>query len=393
MKTASRIESIDALRGLVMVFMVLDHVRSFVHQGALLYDPTNMETTTPALFFTRFITHFCAPIFIFLAGVSIYLYQQNQPAKTKVISFLISRGIWLIFIELAVISFLWTLNPAFNFFSFQVIWVIGICFVLMAALVFIPFPFLLAFSLLLIFGHNQLDTINFTGQSANEILWYFLHQKQFVFLPSGIGFAVVYPLVPWLGVMSLGYCLGGLFNREYPSELRQKNLLKIGLITLAMFITLRLLNGYGDPVPWQSQESLAMTTASFFNVSKYPPSLMFLLITLGGGLLFLSWSEHKTNRVLKWFVVFGNVPFFFYIAHLFAARMAGQVIAYLQGRTWNDMVWSQQFFSSDVPATHGLNLLATYGVWIAIVILLYYPCKKFSEYKKAHKAKWWPKYL
>ncbi len=392
MNKYERVESLDLLRGLVMVIMALDHVRDFVHQGAFLYDPTNMETTNPALFFTRLITHFCAPIFVFLAGTSVYLYQQKVNSRALTQKFLLSRGIWLIFVELTIVSFIWSFNPDLNFFNFQVIWAIGLSFIILAGLLYLPFNVILGISLLVIFSHNLLDPMAVEKGKLSNALWYTLHQQDFV-IDNGIVFNFLYPIIPWFAVMSAGYCLGKLFTQEFSTVKRQQYLFNLSLLLLTMYIVIRGINIYGDPSRWAVQKNSLFTVMSFLNITKYPPSLLFLLLTIGCGLLFLSRVEHIKNKFTDILITFGRVPFFYYLLHLLAAKIAGHLVGLYQGRNWTDLVWSMEMFNSDIPATHGVSLTATYGIWALIVVLLYYPCKYFMLYKKQHPEKNWLKYF
>lgn len=387
-----RIESIDLLRGLVMVIMALDHVRDYFHINAISSnDPTNLETTTPILFFTRFITHYCAPTFVFLAGTSAFLYGRNK-TKQELFKFLFTRGLWLIFIEIVVMNFLWWFDVSYGFINLQVIWAIGLTMVILSFLIFIPKKILLAIGLILIFGHNLLDGITMQGTDPLSILWYILHQSQFIPLGNRM-VAFFYPILPWVGVMVLGYLFGTLYDRDFNKELRKKWLLRLGLGSIALFLIVRGINVYGDLVPWTEQRNGIYTFLSFLNVTKYPPSLAFVLVTLGPGFLFLYATENIKNKVTDFFLVFGRVPFFYYVLHVFVIHVAAIIGLLITGDDWTKMIFTQNVFTSNALEGYGYSLGITYLIWIGIVALLYVPCLKYMKYKAAHRNYWWLSYL
>jgi uncharacterized membrane protein len=289
-----RIESIDIIRGIAMVIMALDHVRDYFHIGANIDDPLNLATTTPALYFTRWITHFCAPIFVFLSGTSIYL-QSLCKTKKELGIFLIKRGLWLIIAEWVIVAFAWTFNPLYNVIPFQVIWAIGISMVMLGLMVLIRLPYKVIFILgvIIVAGHNLLDISEAAPGFKSNFWWDFFHHG--VFTPYQIApnrFALmVYPFPAWTGVMMLGYCAGALFTPAYTQEQRRKMLTRIGLGLIVFFIALRFTNIYGDPVDWNTQATGFYTFLSFINVDKYPPSLLYLCITIGPALLLLAHME------------------------------------------------------------------------------------------------------
>ena len=303
-----RIYSLDLLRGLVMVIMALDHTRDFFHFDAFQHDPLDVKTTSVYLYFTRWITHFCAPVFVFLAGTSIYL-QQLRKSTTEMGSFLLKRGAWLIFVETVLITFAWTFEFSFPAIILQVIWAIGISMVLMAFLIRLPFKLILITGLLIVFGHNVFDYVKSTHSG---FVWDLLRNGNFAthqILP-GTKLVIIYPFVPWLGLMMLGYCLGKVYHPGYNAINRNKQLLWLGLSVTFFFIALRLANSYGNPNPWESQPDGVFTLLSFLDVKKYPPSLLFACMTIGPALVFLSLFENINNRVTKAISVFGSVPFF-----------------------------------------------------------------------------------
>ena len=310
---STRIQSIDILRGVVMVIMALDHTRDYFHLpgltagGAL--GPTDMATTTPFLFFTRFITHYCAPVFVFLAGTSAFLYGSKK-SKSELFKFLFIRGIWLIFLEFIVNNFLWQFDIGYNLIVLQVIWAIGLSMLFLSFLIYLPKKILLLFGFILIAGHNLLDSIVMQGNSLESSIWYALHQRHQILLEGGRALRFSYPIIPWIGVIVLGYCFGALYKRDFDPSLRKKYLLRLGLGAIAAFFIIRGINIYGDLSPWSIQKNTTFTILSFFNVTKYPPSLAFILITLGPALLFLIYIENIKNKITDFFLVFGRVPLF-----------------------------------------------------------------------------------
>ena len=388
---STRIQSIDLLRGVIMVIMALDHVRDYFHLGAFNYDPVNMETTNPVLFFTRFITHYCAPNFIFLAGTSAFLYGTKK-TKKELSKFLISRGLWLIFVEVVIMNFLWWFDISYGFVNLQVIWAIGICMILLGLIIYLPKKWILIIGFLMVFGHNLFDGIIMQGTSFKSIMWYLIHQQNY--LPAGSRlFGITYPIIPWVGVMALGYCFGELYKSGFDIRLRKKWLLGLGIASLSMFLIFRGFNIYGDPIPWSVQKDGTFTLMSFLNVYKYPPSLLYLLIAIGPGFLFLYITENIQNKITDFFLVFGRVPFFYYILHVLFIHIAAMLAIIISGGNWKDMILDNSAFTTDKMANYGYSMVVVYLVWIGVVLLLYPICKKYMEYKANNKDKWWLSYL
>ena len=387
-----RIESIDLLRGLIMIIMAIDHVREYSNHDSMLFDPTDLHKTYAMLFFTRWITHFCAPLFVFLSGISAFLSGRSK-TKKELSLFLLKRGLWLIFLEMTVIDFAWMANPSFSFIPLGVLWALGISMICLAALIFLPKKSILILGLIIIAGHNLLDGIKLNGQSFGAVLWALCHQQSgFEFF--GIRIFVLYPSLPWIGLMAVGYSLGEIFTPAYTKEHRTGFLATAGLSCIALFLILRVVNFYGDPSPWTRQSSTSFTFLSFLKLTKYPPSLDYLLITVGFGLLFLAFAEKPTGRLGKIISVYGRVPLFFYIIHLYAIHLIAIFIAVSQGFRWTDMTR----LPSIPPGTpwlkaYGLSLGASYLVWILLLILLFPLCKWYDGYKSSHKEKWWLSYL
>ena len=388
----TRIESIDILRGVVMVIMALDHVRDYFHYGSFFIDPTNLETTTPILFFTRFITHYCAPVFVFLAGTSAFLYGSKK-TKSELFKFLFSRGVWLILLEIVVNNLIWTFDLSYSFPVFQVIWAIGFSMVCLSFLIFLPKKAILCIGIVLIAGHNLMDGIVMQGNSFQSIVWYFLHQQQAVVFNPNFMLLIQYPIIPWIGLMALGYLFGGFYKKDFEVAIRKKWLLRLGFGALALFFVLRGLNVYGDLVPWSIQDSTTKTVLSFFNVTKYPPSLLFLCITIGPALLFLYAYENTKNKLTDFFLVFGRVPLFYYFLHVFVIHVFAIGGILIFGGNWQDMILDANSFMNAKLATYGYSLLTVYVLWIGIVILLYFPSKKYMIYKANNRDKWWLSYL
>ncbi|HCS20914.1 MAG TPA: hypothetical protein DIW47_10220 [Bacteroidetes bacterium] len=388
----NRIESIDVLRGLVMVIMALDHVRDYFHYGSILGDPSDLETTTPILFFTRFITHYCAPVFVFLAGTSAYLYGSKK-TKGELAKFLFTRGLWLIFLEFAFNNLIWTFDLSYSFQVVQVIWTIGVSMLCLSLLIYLPKVAILGIGLVLVAGHNLLDTRIAEGESFQSLLWYVLHQQKFLVLAPDRMVVIMYPLIPWMGVMALGYCFGELYSKEYNAARRKKILIGLGLGSVALFVVLRGLNGYGDLLPWSVQDTTTKTILSFFSVTKYPPSLIFLCMTLGPAFLFLAVFENAKNKLSNFFLVYGRVPFFYYFLHMIVIHGLAILGIILSGGDWRLMILSAENVMSGKLASYGYSLPVVYLVWIGVVLLLYPLSYWYMKYKAKNKDKQWLSYL
>lgn len=387
-----RIESIDILRGVVMVIMALDHVRDYFHYGSFFIDPTNLQTTTPLLFFTRFITNFCAPVFVFLSGTSAFLYGSNK-SKPALFKFLFTRGIWLIFLEIVVNTFIWTFDATYSLQIIQVIFAIGFSMICLSFLIYLPKKVILLVGIILIAGHNALDNIVMQGQSFQSIIWYFLHQDNALVYGSNHMVILHYPLIPWIGLMALGYLFGSFYQKDFDVSLRKKWLLRLGLGSLFLFVILRGFNVYGDLMPWSVQDTTTKSILSFFKVTKYPPSLLFLCITLGPAMLFLYAFENTKNKITDFFLVFGRVPLFYYFLHMLVIHILAIIGILIFGGNWQDMIVTGKSFMNETLKTYGYSLFIVYVVWISVVLLLYPLCKKYMTYKANNKDKWWLSYL
>lgn len=379
-----RLASVDLVRGLVMVVMAIDHVRDML--GGARFDPTDLSRTTAALFLTRWITHLCAPAFILLAGAGAFLSRRPRRSLSR---FLFTRGLWLIVLEITVMKVGWTFNFDPHQTALQVIWAIGWSMIALAALVWLPLPVIGLSGAAMIATHNLFDGIAvgrlidwtgahpvFTG-SARDWCISVLHQ---------VNFPVVYPLVPWIGVMALGYAIGPLLQRD-PTT-RTRALLAIGCGVSLAFVVVRALNGYGDPRPWSQQATTVFTAFSFLNTTKYPPSLDFLLMTLGPVLLLLAVAERARGRLASAIVVFGRVPFFFYVLHIYLLHLVAVALGVWSGFGAAPFLVGWPRF----PKSYGVPLAGVYLAWVLVVVALYPACRWFARLK-ATRRDWWLSYL
>jgi uncharacterized membrane protein len=375
----ARVASIDILRGLVMVLMALDHARDFFTDAR--FDPLDLSQTSAPLFLTRWITHFCAPTFVLLAGVSAYL-TGRRCTRAELSRFLVTRGLWLVVLEVTLMSLVWTFNLRYDHGLFlQVIWAIGVSMIVLGALVHLPVPEVAAYSLLIIFGHNLLDGIDPQSFGAWAPLWSLLHVSE----PIPRAF-VAYPLIPWIAVMSLGYCIGSLFELE--RDRRKQWLVCLGTASLTLFVLLRTTNAYGDPVDWSLQGTTLRTLLSVIDVHKYPPSLHYLLLTLGAAFLLLAALESARGKFSEVLRTFGRVPLFFYVLHIALAHLAAGIIALAMG--YGTALLSDDFMS--VPQQWGFGLPVVYLAWLLVVATLYPACRWFAAVKR-RRDDWWLSYV
>ena len=390
-----RIESIDILRGIVMVIMAIDHTRDFFHFQAFSDDPMNLATTTPFLYFTRWITNFCAPVFVLLSGTSIYL-QSLRKSKKELSIFLIKRGLWLIFIEFIIISFSWSFDPSYNFIYLQVIWAIGISMVLLGFAIHLPYKIILSLGLLIFFGHNLLDIPETAADFKAGFWWDILHHARWAdyAITPNHHVIIIYPFVAWTGVMMLGYCAGIFFTPKFSVAQRQKIFTQLGIALILLFVALRVINIYGDPIAWTTQKNNLYTFLSFMKVHKYPPSLLYLCITIGPALLLLAFLENIKNKFTQVMIVFGRTAFFYYIVHFYLLHILLGVVYYIQGNTTAQAIASMKNlpFLFCIPGK-GFGLAGVYLVWAIAIIALYPLCKWYDKYKTNHKEKWWLSYL
>jgi len=385
-----RIYSIDFTRGLVMILMVLDHVRDLMHVSSITQNPVDLSTTTPALFFTRLITHLCAPIFVFLAGTSAYISFINGGNPSQSRKLLIKRGFWLILLEFTLVNFGVWFDLGFHTWLFQVIAAIGFGFIGLSLMLWLSPVTIGITGLIIIFGHNLLPLIPLEGMPLVKTILSPLFAVAAYPVTSQVNFIMGYPPIPWLGIMLVGFASGKLF--ELADDKRRNTFLQIGLGALVLFTVLRFVNIYGDPNLWAIQKNSLFTFLSFINVTKYPPSLLFCLVTLGIMFLILAMGEKIKNRFTNFISIYGKVPFFFYLIHWYIIHTLMIVIMFLQGFHWADLDFASGNFGRPKGTESGLELWAIYIIWIGVVLILYYPCRKYGVYKAEHQ-KWWLKYI
>src|ERR1043166_1684458 len=373
-----RLDSVDLLRGLVMVIMALDHVRDYLTN--LRFQPEDLDRTTPALFMTRWGTHFCAPTFMFLVGVGMSLAHQRGKTKPELARFLLTRGIWLIFLEFTVVNFGWAFN--FNYSNgllLLVLWALGMCMICLAGLIFLPRPAIAAIALGMIVAHNAFDSTQPPGSGILATLWSILHR----FGPiAGGRIFVLYPLIPWIGVMAAGFLFCPIITAD--PRVRRSRLLVIGLSLTVAFVLLRTLNHYGDPNPWSKQKDATFTVLSFLNTTKYPPSLEFLLMTLGPAIASLALFDRADGPFARYFITIGRVPFFFYLLHIYLIHAVALLIGMIQGINIRAMISPFPEF----PDKYGTGLPVIYAVWLGVVMILYRPCRWFAGVKQRSKTAW-----
>jgi len=377
-----RIEAIDVVRGVIMILMALDHVRDFFGNSGV--NPTDPATTTVPLFFTRWITHFCAPVFFLLTGTGAYLALRKK-SKHELSRFLFTRGLWLIFLELVVVRCLgWQFNFDYHVVLLNVLWALGWAMITLSVLVYLPASVAAAFGVVMIATHNLFDPV----QSTSPI-WTILHSAPgFILNEPGHIVFVAYALIPWVGVTAAGYGLGQIYS--WPSARRKAFLLPLGLGLTAAFLTLRGINLYGDPLRWSTQKSAAFTVLSFLNTLKYPPSLLFLLMTLGPALLFLWAVDAGTPRWLRPALIIGKVPMFYYLLHIPLIHLIAVAVCYARYGQVHWMFESPGLrdFPITAPPGWGYSLPVLYLVWPAVVLALYPLCRWFADLKQRRTDTW-----
>ncbi len=385
-----RNDAVDLLRGLVMVVMALDHVRDFFtdHPG----DPSaQLATTTAGLFLTRWVTHFCAPVFVFLAGAGIFLAGARGKPRPQLARFLVSRGLWLILVEVTLVRWGWFFDVSYGFSVLQVIWVLGVSMICLAGLIFLPLRAVGAFGLVVIVGHNLLDGIHASALGRWSWLWTLLHERGFL-RPFGLALLVIYPLVPWVGVMAAGYAFGAILVR--PPEERRRVLVRLGGALTLAFVVIRAVNHYGDPLPWTAQRSPLFTVFSFLACTKYPPSLDYLLMTLGPAIAFLGWIDGRLAGAATpaWggpLVTFGRVPFFYYVLHVPLLHGLAVLLGVAARGTGAAGVIAHRIMLPDAEAARfGFPLPVVYAAWAVVVLLLYPACRWFAGVKARHRSAW-----
>jgi uncharacterized membrane protein len=376
-----RLESIDVVRGVIMILMALDHTRDFFGNSSI--NPVNLDATTIPLFFTRWITHFCAPTFFLLTGTGAFLSLRRKSTK-ELSHFLFTRGLWLIFLELVVTrGFGFQFNFDYHVVMLFILWALGWSMIVLSALVYLPPSVVTAFGLVMIATHNLLDKV----QSTNWF-WSILHVPNVLLSTPRITVFEVYPLIPWIGVTAVGYGLGQIYR--WPADRRKAFLLPTGLAVAAAFVMLRAINIYGDPFRWSHQKSPAFTVLSFLNTTKYPPSLLFLLMTLGPCLLFLWAAESGTPRWLHPALIFGKVPMFYFLLHIPLIHLLAIAFCYVR---YGHIYWmfespNLQSFPFTAPPGWGYSLPVVYLMWMVVVVTLYLPCRWFAGVRQRRSSAW-----
>jgi uncharacterized membrane protein len=376
-----RIEAIDVVRGVIMILMALDHTRDFFGKPGL--NPTDLATTTIPLFFTRWITHFCAPVFFLLTGTGAYL-SLRRKSKPELSWFLFIRGLWLIFLEIVVVRCLgWQFNFDYHLVILNVLWALGWAMITLSALVYLPASVVTVFGVVMIAAHNLLDSVD----SSNP-LWSILHSPGLIVSRPGHSVFVAYALIPWVGVTATGYGLGQIYS--WPSERRKVFLFPLGMALTAAFLVLRGVNVYGDPSPWSTQKSAAFTMLSFLNTNKYPPSLLYLLMTLGPALLFLWAVDAGTPLWVRPALTIGKVPMFYYLLHIPLLHLLAVALCYAK---YGQVHWmfespTPRQFPITPPPGWGYSLPIVYLIWACVVLTLYPLCRWFARLKQRRSDGW-----
>lgn len=376
---SARIPSIDALRGLVILLMLVDHAREFFFIHAQVSDPMSVAETSPALFFTRLLAHLCAPVFVALTGLGAWLYGAKNGGAAAASGFLFKRGLFLVALELTVVSFAWNFDLIPPTIFLQVIWAIGLSMIALSALVWLPRPALIAVGVVIVLGHNLLDPVTFAQGEPGHAVWAVLHDRGFIELPWDQRIRTSYPLLPWIGVAALGYAIGPWFSSGGEAAPRRRRLVGLGLGMLGLFAVLRGVNVYGEPLPWSVYPDPLQTLMSVLNLTKYPPSADFLLLTLGAGALLLAAFEVLWPRVISLLSVYGGAPLFFYLIHLYGLHLAYRACLIAFGANQGD--------SFGVP-----NVAWVWAIAVAAAIPGWFACRWFAGVKR-RSSQWWMKYL
>jgi uncharacterized membrane protein len=389
----SRLASVDALRGLIMIIMALDHTRDFFHISAISFSPTDLSRTNVLLFFTRWITHYCMPVFMFTSGLGMYFFSQRNHTRGQLSRFLLTRGLWLIVLEVTVMQFSYNFSFSSKYMLFLlVLWIFGICMIAMAALVYLPVRWLAALSVAVIVFHNCLDRIQAERFGTYAWIWNLLHEPGMLSV-AGRSARSPYTLIPWVAVMAAGFCFGGVFLLD-PAG-RRRVMLRLGVALTIAFVVVRAVNLYGDPFPWSHQKSAAFTVLSFLNCTKYPASLDFLLMTMGPALILLAYFDRRTFTASNPLIVFGRVPLFYFILHFYLIHFLVVILEWIRYGTATSLVMfgpSPSMGGAQAAANFRHGLGAVYILWIVVVVLLYPVCRWFAKVKATHRN-WWLSYL
>lgn len=375
-----RITTIDVTRGLVMIIMALDHIRDLMHVTAMTQNPTDLSTTTAPVFMTRWITHLCAPTFVFLSGTSAYLSLKKSGGSAEARRFLLKRGLVLILLELTVVNFAFWFDIQFRTIMLQVIYAIGGGLVLVSLLARLPVRWVGGIGLLIVFGHNLLGLLPAITNPAARFVTALLFRPDFFQFGPNFSLLVAYPVIPWLGIMLVGFAFGSLIDQ--PMEVRKRLTLQLGLGALALFVVLRFINVYGDPAPWSVQKDPLFTVLSFINLTKYPPSLLYALLLVGIALVILWLADGADNVVTRWLTVYGKVPMFYYIIHWYCVHLLMVAMVFLQGQNLSQVKAGELNFGR--PPGVGISLGMVYLVWFGLVLALYPLCRWYYRYKTSH---------
>jgi uncharacterized membrane protein len=382
----SRFDAIDLVRGVVMVLMALDHTRGFFMRQDL--NPLDLENPSLAWYFTRWVTHFCAPVFVFLAGTGAFLYGSRGRTRLQLAWFLLSRGVWLIFLEFTLIHLGWAFSLDYQGLFFQVIWAIGVGMIVLAGLVFLPTWVVTSIGLVIIAGHNLLDLV--PARELDQLGWPFVFLFRMRFLDDvfPVRVLVLYPLVPWFGILCAGYGFGAIWLLE--RNRRRAVLLGLGAALTLGFVLLRLANGYGDPNPWSPRSASWITALSFLDCTKYPPSLDYALMTLGPAIIAMGLLDHRIGPLGRPFVVFGRVPLFYYLLHLPLIHLFAVLFAWVRYGDVSFLLYHLAFSDKQrlFPPDYGYGLEVIYPVWIMVILCLYPVCAWFAEVKRRHREGW-----
>ncbi len=370
--------------------MALDHVRDLMHSPSITQSPTDLSTTTPLLFFTRWITYICAPVFVFLAGTSVYISLHSKKDFSKIKRHVILRGIWLIIIDFTLLNFALFFDPGFHSLLFEVLATIGFGFIILGLMLRVPSKIIGVTGLIIMFSHNLISLVPF-GENAfiKSIVMPFFSPGA-IPLSAERFFIIAYPPIPWLGVLLFGFACGQLF--KLPDEQRKKVFIKIGLAFVLLFVALRFINLYGDPVPWAVQKDAMFTFLSFMNVTKYPPSLLFCLITLGIMFFMLEFADYLKGSIKGILMVYGRVPLFYFIIHFYLIHLLTLAMLFIQGFSWSQFAFSTGTFGRPPNVASGVSLEIIYLIWIGVVVVMYKPCVWYGKYK-AEQGRWWLSYL
>jgi uncharacterized membrane protein len=380
-----RLDSIDLLRGLAMIAMALDHVRDFFSNAH--FEPMDVEKTNAGYYLTRIVTHFCAPIFVFLAGTGAFMQLGRGKTKGALASFLVTRGLWLILLEVTVVRFGWAFNLDYHFFAFQVIWALGCSMIFLAPLIYLPPRVTAAIGIGIVLTHNLFDGVRVQSFDAAGTIWRILHQGGPFPLPGGRRLMIAYPLVPWIGVMAAGFGFGALLKVDTDERDRRARLVRLGSSLFVLFVLLRLINVYGDAHPWKQYGSFGQSLGAFFDCQKYPPSLDYCLMTLGPAIALLAPLEKFRGKLANAVLVFGRVPLFYYLLHLIFIHALVVLLAWTH---YGHVMW-ETFnlpFIWKMPSDYGYSLPIVYVLWAVVVVGLFPLCRWFAGVKSRNKSAW-----